>query len=137
MSTTENRELIRVVFEQMAEGNGRALTDAMADECSWTFPGEWSWAGTWAPKTAVVHGLLRPLMGQFADTYRMEADLILADGNRVVVQARGYATTVAGEPYHQTYCLLFTLAGGLIIEVVEHCDTSLVERVLQPLAPAS
>ncbi|MGW4117277.1 nuclear transport factor 2 family protein [Nocardia sp. NPDC004711] len=137
MSTTDNRELIRVVFEQLALGNGRALTDAMADDCRWTFPGSWSWSGTWGPKTAVVQGLLRPLMGQFADAYRMEADLILADGDRVVVQARGYATTLAGEPYRQTYCLLFTMANGLITEVVEHCDTALVERVLKLLTPTS
>ncbi|MFJ9362882.1 nuclear transport factor 2 family protein [Nocardia sp. NPDC101769] len=136
MSTAENKELIRAVFDQMALGNRRALSDAMSDDCRWTFPGSWSWSGTWSPKSAVVQGLLRPLMTQFADAYRMEADLILADGDRVVVQARGYATTVSGEPYHQTYCLLFTLADGLITEVVEHCDTALVERVLKPLTPA-
>ncbi|GAB0106456.1 hypothetical protein JMUB6875_54410 [Nocardia sp. JMUB6875] len=137
MSTGENKELIRAVFEQMAQGNGRALTGAMAEDCRWTFPGNWSWAGTWAPKSVVVQELLRPLMAQFAGGYRMVADLILADGDRVVVQARGYGTTVGGEQYHQTYCLLLTLSDGLITEVVEHCDTALVERVLKPLTPAA
>ncbi|WP_162958603.1 nuclear transport factor 2 family protein [Nocardia yunnanensis] len=135
--STENKELMRGIFEQLAVGNGRALTAAMADECSWTFPGSWSWAATWAPKTAVVQGLLRPLMAQFAEPYRLEADLILADGDRVVVQARGYGTTVSGDRYHQTYCMLFTVADGRITEVVEHCDTALVERVLKLLTPAA
>ncbi|MEV6771241.1 nuclear transport factor 2 family protein [Nocardia sp. NPDC051030] len=132
MSPIENKALIRGIFEQMARGNGRALTDAMSDECRWTFPGEWSWSGTWEPKSTVVHGLLRPLLTQFAD-YRSEADLILADDDRVVVQARGIGTTVAGEPYPQTYCFLFRIADGRITEVIEHCDTALVERVLKTM----
>ncbi|WP_405489109.1 nuclear transport factor 2 family protein [Nocardia sp. NBC_00511] len=135
MSVVENKESIRKIFDELALGNGAALTEALADECSWTFPGEWSWAATWEPKTAVLHGLLRPLLTQFEGGYRMYADLILGDEDRVVVQARGYGTTVRGEAYHQTYCLVFQLADARIIEVVEHCDTALVERVLDRVVP--
>lgn len=105
----------------------------MADECRWTFPGQRSWSGTWAPKDEVVHGLLRPLMAQFGGVYRSEADLVIADGDRVVAQVRGHATTTRGEPYEQTYCFVFRIADGLVTEVVEHCDTALVERVLDPV----
>ncbi|MFI6518256.1 nuclear transport factor 2 family protein [Spirillospora sp. NPDC050679] len=133
MSTEENRKLLQDVFEQMEQGNRRALSDAMADGFRWVFPGSWSWAGTWEPKENAVHGLLRPLMDQFTD-YRIRAELIIADGDRVVVQARATATTTRGEPYPQTYCFIFRVADGRITEAVEHCDTALVERVLQPLA---
>jgi uncharacterized protein len=129
MTATENRELLRAVFDEMATGNVRALGDALADEARWTFPGEWSWAGTWAPKREVVNGLLRPLMDRF-EGYRSEATQILADGDRVVVQARSDATTRRGDRYDQTYCFVFRVADGRIVEVVEHCDTALVERVL-------
>lgn len=88
-------------------------------------------------ESAVPAGLLRPIMAQFTDGYRtdgyrFEPDFLLADGDRVVVQARGYGTTAHG-PYHQTYCFVFRLAGGRITEVIEHCDTALVERVLRPV----
>ena len=53
------------------------------------FPGNWSWSGIWGPKEVVLRDLLGPLMAQFVGRYRSEADLILADGDRVVVQARG------------------------------------------------
>ncbi|WP_067490460.1 nuclear transport factor 2 family protein [Actinomadura hibisca] len=132
MSAEENSKLLQEIFEQMAQGNGRALSDAMSDDFRWIFPGSWSWSGTWGPKERVVHGLLRPLMAQFSD-YRVEAELILAEGDRVVVQARATATTTRGESYPQTYCFVFRVAGGRLTEVVEHCDTSLVERVLEPL----
>jgi ketosteroid isomerase-like protein len=130
MSTVENRKLLQGIFEEMARGNPRALSDAMAEDFRWVFPGNWSWSGSWGPKSVALGGLLRPLMAQFADGYRSEADLILADGDRVVVQARGYATTHRGAPYHQTYCYIFRVVDGRLTEVVEHCDTALVERVL-------
>jgi ketosteroid isomerase-like protein len=132
MSATENKKLLQSVFDQLAVGNGRALRDAMADDFRWVFPGDWSWSGVWEPKQAVVDGLLRPLMAQFDGGYRSQADLILADGDRVVVQARGTATTKRGEDYNQTYCFVFRVRDRQLAEVVEHCDTALVERVLDP-----
>ncbi|MBU3064546.1 nuclear transport factor 2 family protein [Nocardia sp. NEAU-G5] len=136
MSTNENKALICSIFDELAQGNGRALTEAMSEDCMWTFPGQWSWSRSWGPKSVVVEGLLRPLMAQFKGDFRMVADLILADDDRVVVQAHGRGTTLDGATYPQTYCFIFRIIDGRIAEVVEHCDTALVERVLKPLTPA-
>lgn len=135
MSATENKKLLQDVFDQLAAGSTRAMSDAMADDFRWVFPGEWSWSGVWEPKQVVVERLLRPLMDQFTGGYRSEADLILADGDRVVVQARGRAVTKRGEAYEQTYCFIFRVRDGRLTEVVEHCDTALVERVLERPRP--
>lgn len=135
MSTAGNKELLQGIFDELAQGRTGAMRAAMAEDFRWVFPGNWSWAGRWEPRSVVQNGLLRPLMAQFTD-YRSEADLILADGDRVVVQARGYATTKRGQPYHQTYCYIFRVTDGRLTEVVEHCDTALVERVLDPIRPA-
>jgi ketosteroid isomerase-like protein len=126
----ENKELVTRVFERTAQGDMQAMSEVMAEDFRWVFPGSWSWSGTWEPKDVVVHGLLRPLMTQLGGVYRLTADFVLADGDRVVVQARGDGTTTAGEPYRQTYCFVFRVADGLLTEVIEHCDTALVERVL-------
>jgi ketosteroid isomerase-like protein len=133
MSATENAKLVQDIFDQLAKGNTRALSEAMAEDFRWVFPGAWSWSGTWEPRQVVLDELLGPLMAQF-DGYRSEASLVLADGDRVVVQARGRATTKRGDPYHQTYCYIFRVRDGRLTEVVEHCDTALVERVLEPPA---
>jgi uncharacterized protein len=125
----ENKKLLADIFEQMSLGNTRALSEAMADDFRWVFPGDWSWSGTWEPKSAVLEGLLRPLMAQFTE-YRSTAELILADDDRVVVRARAQAVTTRGETYDQMYCFLFRVADGKLREVVEYCDTALVERVL-------
>ncbi|MGY1867143.1 nuclear transport factor 2 family protein [Nocardia gipuzkoensis] len=125
----ENKKLLADIFEQMSLGNTRALSDAMADDFRWVFPGDWSWSGTWEPKSAALEGLLRPLMAQFTE-YRSTAELILAEDDRVVVRARAQAVTTRGETYDQIYCFLFRVADGKLREVVEYCDTALVERVL-------
>ena len=130
MSALHNKRLIWGIFAELGLGNTRALADALADDARWTFPGSWSWSGTWAPKTEVIDGLLRPLMAQFPGGYRCEAEFVLAEGDRVVVQAHGRATTARGDAYDQTYLFIFRIRNGQITEVVEHCDTALVERVL-------
>jgi ketosteroid isomerase-like protein len=133
MNAVENKKLMREIFDEMAKGNVRALGAALAEDVQWTFPGNWSWSGSWGPKSVALTGLLRPLMAQFND-YRCEADFMVAEADRVVVQARAHGTTTQGEAYPQTYCFIFRLVDGRISEIIEHCDTALVERVLQPLA---
>jgi ketosteroid isomerase-like protein len=136
MSAIENRQLLQHIFDEMARGNTRAMSEAMADDFRWVFPGNWSWSGTWEPKQVVLDRLLRPLMAQFR-SYRNVANLILADADRVVVQAQGYGVTKRGEAYEQTYCFIFRVRDGRLTELIEHCDTALVDRVLEPPATAA
>lgn len=78
----------------------------------------------------VVDQLLGVLRAQVREQWKCHADLILADSDRVVVQARGRVTTTCCDQYDQSYCFIFTVANGQLLEVIEHCDTALVERVL-------
>jgi len=130
MSTQENKQLLKTIFDSLAEGDTRPFADAMAEDFLWRFAGEWSWVRDWGRgKREVRETLLRPLMAQFAD-YRATAQEIIADGDRVVVRAIATATTTGGDPYPQAYCYVFRVEGGRLVEVVEYCDTALVERVL-------
>jgi uncharacterized protein len=42
---------------------------------------------------------------------------------------------VTGQDYPRLYLFLMRVRDGRITEIVEHCDTALVERVLTPLTP--
>jgi hypothetical protein len=130
MSTEDNKRLLAEIFDALAVGDQRPFAAAMADDLRWRFAGHWSWARDWgATKQEVRENLLAPLMAQFTE-YRATADEIIAVGDRVVVRAHADAKTVRGDPYPQAYCYVFRLHEGLITEVVEYCDTALVERVL-------
>ena len=130
MGAQENKALLQDIFDALAGGDGRPFTNAMSDDFRWRFAGEWSWVRDWGDtKEETARNLLAPLMAQFAD-YRASAEEIIADGDRVVVRATAEARTVGGEPYPQAYCYVFGVKDGRLTEVIEYCDTALVERVL-------
>jgi hypothetical protein len=130
MSTQENKQLLKTIFDALEQEDARPFADAMAENFRWRFAGEWSWVRDWGHnKHEVRENLLRPLMAQFAN-YRASAEEIIADGDRVVVRAIATATTNNGDPYRQAYCYVFRVESGRLTEVLEYCDTALVERVL-------
>ncbi|MHB8234554.1 MAG: nuclear transport factor 2 family protein [Solirubrobacteraceae bacterium] len=127
----DNRQLLAEVFHALANGDARPFGEAMADDFRWQFAGQWTWVRDWGQnKREVQERMLGPLMAQFRE-YRATAEEILADGDRVVVRARGEATTKRGDAYPQAYCYVFTVRDGKLRDVIEYCDTALVERVLE------
>jgi ketosteroid isomerase-like protein len=126
-----NKQLIREVFERMAEGDGQPFMDALAEDVRWTVIGTSPWSRTYSGKRMIVTELMRPLFSQFVDEYRARATLIVAEDDVVVVEARGEVMTKSGRPYNQTYCYVLRLDGGQVQELTEYLDTQLVDEVLQ------
>ena len=131
MSTTDdNRQIITAIFAELERGNPRPFADALADDVRWTTPGSSIWSRTFDGKAAVLDGLLGPVRAQLIERVRLTVQRILADGDHVVVEARGRATTRTGKPYNNEYCFLYRLAGGKIAEVTEYLDTELASTAL-------
>src|SRR5690349_4711747 len=123
MSTTEeNRRLITHVFDELARDNPAPFADAMAEDLRWTTPGRSVWSRTFQGKARVQNELLGMVRKQLVARVRLQVHRILADGDRVVVEADGQATTKRGQPYNNQYCLIFRIAGGKITEVTEYID---------------
>jgi ketosteroid isomerase-like protein len=131
MSVTEqNKQLMQTIYTALASGDRRPFRDRMADNIQWTIIGSTKWSGTHVGREAVSEKLFRPLFALFADTYTNTAHRVLADGEYVVVESRGKVTTKAGKPYHNHYCQVFRLLDSKIVEVVEYCDTALIDAAL-------
>src|SRR5690242_4653554 len=109
MGADENRRLLQAIFDALADGDPRPFVAAMADEFTWRFAGQWSWATDWGSDREETRSrLLGPLMAQFAE-YRVRAQEIICEGDRAVVRAAAQARTVRGEDYPQAYCYVFTI----------------------------
>jgi lactoylglutathione lyase len=70
------------------------------------------------------------LRQQLVRPVEVTAHHFIADGDLVVVEASGRATTKTGRPYNNTYCWIFRLAGGKVHELKEYIDTELVSTTL-------
>ena len=128
--STQAKQLLQHAFDALATGNGRPFVDLMADDFSWTIPGNATWSGTWRGKKAVRENLLAPLFARFADTYTNQAIRFIAEGDWVAVECRGKVTTKTGKPYNNTYCYVCRFADGKMRELTEYMDTELAASVL-------
>ena len=59
-----------------------------------------------------------------------DLEMVLADGDHVVVLARGDTMTTEGQRYNNDYCFVFRLEAGKIVSVREYLDTKLADAVL-------
>ena len=135
MSAQANKKLIQDIFASAANpdpaARDRALFVAsLADDVRWVVTGQYSWSRTFSGKASILsdlHGHVRSLL---VDPARTIAERFIADGDIVVVEARGNNLTKTGVRYDNEYCLVFRLENGKIREIREYCDSVLTEKAL-------
>jgi ketosteroid isomerase-like protein len=135
MSAAANKQLMQEIFAGAGNpdpaARHRALFVAsLADDAKWVVTGQYSWSRTFTGKESILndlHGHVRSLLTERARTI---AHRFIADGDTVVVEARGDNVTRTGVRYDNDYCLVFRLENGKIKEVREYCDSVLTERAL-------
>jgi len=132
MTAADNKALVQKIMEARAQGHHEPFRAAMAENFVWRIIGTTAWSGAYNGKAEVIERLLRPLYAQFAAPSRITPTRILADEDYVIVQCNGDATTLSGQRYANTYCLVIRVDNGMLQELTEYMDTALVERVLQP-----
>ena len=57
-------------------------------------------------------------------------DRVVEEGEWAALIATGAATTVAGEPHNNTYCIVAHVVDGRFVELTDYVDTDLMRRVL-------
>jgi ketosteroid isomerase-like protein len=136
MPTHDNKALMQDIFAALAKGDGAPFRNALAEDFRWIIAGESVWSGVYEGRETVMNDLLGPLMAQFSTRYTNRAKRFIAEDDLVVVECQGNVTTKKGEPYNNSYCLIYRLEDGKIKEVTEYMDTDLSVKRLDPL-PAS
>jgi uncharacterized protein len=131
MTADDNRQLLRQAFDRLAETDGQAFLDLMADDFSWIIEGQSKWSGRYDGKDVVRRQLFRPLFTNFATPYRNRAEEIIVAGDRAVVLCKGEVRTHAGKDYNNDYCYVIRMRGGKMVELREYMDTALAEAVLE------
>jgi len=130
-----NKAVVERIFAELALGNGRPLLEHIADDCRWRVIGSTTWSGQFHGKSAIRKQLLGPLASRLSDAYRAAASRIIAEGDIVVVEARGNNRTTSGRVYNNEYCFVIHLSGDppLMREITEYADTELMSTALGAL----
>ncbi len=131
MSTDANKALLQHVYAEVSKGNPGALLDHLADDVQWTIIGTTALSGTRHGKDAVIETLLKPLRARLADgPLVFTPERFIAEGEHVVMQARGQATAKSGKPYNNVYCIVARIVDGKIKEMTDYIDTELITAAL-------
>jgi uncharacterized protein len=135
MSAEANKKLIQDIFAAAANPDPAArdrslFVASLADDVTWVVTGQYSWSRTFTGKQSILNDLHGHVRALLVDPARTIAERFTADGDIVVVEARGNNLTRTGVRYDNEYCLVFRLADGKIREVREYCDSVLTEKAL-------
>jgi ketosteroid isomerase-like protein len=130
MSAEANKKLIQQIFTDSANRSGTTFIDHLADDASWVQTGQCSWSRTFTGKDEITNGLFGYLRSLLTNRPRTLAFNFIAEGEYVVVEARGDDVTKSGERYNNEYCFVWRVQNGKIKQIKEYCDSALVERVL-------
>jgi uncharacterized protein len=124
MSAAENRETVR----RMREAKGLdAMLAMMSDDVRWTIQGTTKYSHTMNGTQEIVDKLLKPIFAELETMGSTIVDNVIAEGDYVVVQQHATGRkTKTGNPYNNSYCLVYRIVGDKIKEITEYLDTELV-----------
>jgi uncharacterized protein len=130
MTAAENKQLMQDIFAELAQGNSRQMVESMADDFRWIITGNTKWSRVYDSKQTVIKELFGALRATLEGKISTAAHRFIADGDFVVVEARGNNITRNGKPYNNEYCYVFRLEEGKLREMKEYLDTELVTAAL-------
>lgn len=135
MSIAANKQLVQQIYADSANRSGTTFADHLADDVCWIVTGQYSWSRTFKGRDAVLD-FMAYFRSHFDIRPRTVAFNFIAEGDTVVVEAKGDNVTRAALRYDNDYCMVWRIENGRIRQIKEYCDSVLVEKVLGPF-PAS
>ena len=136
--TQQNQALVERYFEMVAAGDP-TIEKLFSEDAVWLTPPSSPMGIRHEGKPAVL-ALMAGGVGLYDASAGMDIqrEAIAAMGDHVFVELTLVARTGQGEAYRNHYVFVFTLRGGLIVEVHEHLDTLYAQRKLfDPLGQKS
>jgi ketosteroid isomerase-like protein len=124
MSAEANKAFVAEFFATFSSGNVPAILDMMDDAASWWVSGRLEGlSGSYSK--ADFGPLLEGAKALYVEkALRITPTSMIAEGDKVAVEAEGHAALNGGGVYAPGYHFLVTLKDGKIFEVREYMDTA-------------
>ncbi len=135
MSAQDNKQLMQQIYEAVAKGDSSLFMKHLAPDAVWIVTGQYSWSHRFEGVDAIVHNLHGHVRARIDGRPKTVPFVVMADGDRVVIEAKGDNVTTDGLRYDNDYCFVFRLRDGMMVEIKEYCDSTLTEAALGPFPP--
>ncbi|MCH1512636.1 MAG: nuclear transport factor 2 family protein [Acidimicrobiales bacterium] len=133
MGREENIQIVESYFQALTDSDVEKYQSLFADDVLHNVCGDMAISGCWEGKSALFD-VLSTYFFERLDMERTQLptkyEIMCADDDRVVGLMKADAYSVDGNPYPQTYAMIFTIRNGLIAEMYEFFDTALAETAL-------
>lgn len=128
MSAEQNKKIVLSFFEKFSASKMDEAMAMMADTSTWWIAGTFPLSGTKTKKqfAELLAGIL-PVMPQ---GIKLTAKSMVAEGDKVAVEADSYGPHISGKVYQNQYHFLFEIRDGKIQAVREYLDTMHTNDVL-------
>lgn len=127
----KNKQVVLKFINAMGSSDGATAATCLASDAFTLAKGFGKFAGVRHYDTIV--GTIDAFKKLVPTGLRPDIKSVIAEGDSVVVEFEGRATTCDGKPYNNQYCMVFTLADGKIKQVNEYFCTILADEVLWPI----
>jgi ketosteroid isomerase-like protein len=124
--TDRTRSLLQRLFSEYERGDLGPLFDHVVDDVRWTVMGTHPLAGEYRSKDEFRRATYERLDGVLAGPIQCRLTRVLADGEVGVVEWRGHATSMNGDPFDNVYCWLMRVRDEVIVEVTADVDSTRV-----------
>ena len=124
--TQRNKDAARRFVEGMGQHFARAIDEAMAEDCRIITQGTTPISGERGKAEALAAAAM--VVQIFPKGLPTVIHSMIAEGDRVAVEAESFATHVSGTPYNNKYLFLMRFRDGKLIEMVEYLDTELAGK---------
>ena len=120
---SDPKSVVRDFFETFSRGDIEGVLDRMTEDATWWVAGRIEgMSGTnTKPQLGALLGQVKPLYRGGA--LKITPTAMIAEGDKVAVEATSHADLVSGGVYANQYHFLVTLRDGLVQSVREYSDT--------------
>lgn len=120
---SDPKQLVSDFLATFSRGDVDGVLDAMADDATWWVSGGLEgMSGTYDKES--FGPLLRGATSLYVEgALRITPTSMIAEGDRVAVEAEGFATMTSGRVYQPRYHFLFEVKDGKVRRVREYMDT--------------
>jgi len=124
----ENARVVRTALDAFNRGDTEAFLSNFSDDMQFQMNGSHQFSNTCHTKAEFLELVGRVVEG-LSEMITLEIKKFIPAGDWVIAETYGSAKTKSGEPYHNTYCMMYRLENGKVVEFREHNDSAMVERV--------